>query len=49
MKKLISKTGVEIVLKEQKGRTAVLIGQQLRFLPFGIDKSVEFIKQIGII
>lgn len=49
MKKLVSKTGVEIVLKEQKGRTAVLIGQQLRFLPFGIDKAEEFIKQIGIL
>ena len=49
MKKLISKTGVEIVLKEQKGRTAVLIGNKIKFLPFGIDKSLEFIKQIGII
>ena len=49
MKKLISKTGVEIVLKEQKGRTVIFIGEQLKFLPFGIDKAEEFIKQIGII
>lgn len=47
--KIISKTGQEIILKEQKDRTAVLIGNKIKFLPFGIDKSLEFIKRIGIL
>lgn len=49
MKKLISKTGVPIVLKEKNNKTIALIGENIKFLPFGINKTLEFMKQIGII
>lgn len=47
--KIISKTGQKIILKKQKDGTVVLIGNKIKFLPFEIDKSLEFIKRIGII
>lgn len=47
--KIKTKSGISLILKEQKDRTAILIGNKIKFLPFGIDKSLEFIKTIGII
>lgn len=49
MKKLISKTGVPIVLNEAKNGTIILIDREIKFLPFGMDKTLEFMKEIGII
>ncbi len=49
MKKLISKTGVPIILNETKNGTIVLINKEIKFLPFGLDRTLGFIKEIGII
>lgn len=49
MKKLISNTGVPIVLNETKNGTIILIGREIKFLPFGMDKTLGFMREIGII
>ncbi len=39
----------EIFLMEGKNNTVVEIGKMVSFLQFDIDKTIEFIKKIGII
>lgn len=39
----------EIFLMEGKNNTVVEIGKMVSFLPFDIDKTIEFIKKIGVI
>ncbi len=41
--------GDEIFLIEGKNNTIIEIGKMVSFLPFDIDKTIEFIKKLGII
>ncbi len=46
---LTGNNGEKIVLREVKGRTAVEMNNIIKFLPFGIDKSISFLQKINVV
>lgn len=47
--KIRTKSGIPLILKEQKDRTIILMENKVYFFPYKIDKTLEFLKKINII
>ena len=46
--KIKTKSGISLILKEQKDRTAVLMENKVYFFPYGINGTLEFLRKINI-
>ena len=47
--KIKTKSGISLILKEQKDRTAVLMENKVYFFPYGINGTLEFLRKINIV
>ena len=47
--KIKTKSGIHLILKEQKDRTAILMENKVYFFPYGINGTLEFLRKINVI